>query len=155
MFKPQCVPAVQSKAETSWCFHSEILSAFVLSTYVCAHVNEHTFWSFFFSFSWPSLYKSGLIPVAPHPVLSFVAIDQSLSRFRPGDPGECMQCNYFLLKPLFFSVFFFIPQTKQELKTDVVVCFRHAKQLKPTPRSGCDIPWVSGAMHILLAEPRY
>lgn len=58
-------------------------------------------------------------------------------------------------KPNVIIFLFSIHKTKHEVKTDVVVCFRHAKQLKPTLRSGCDIPYLFGAMHILLAKPRY
>lgn len=115
---------------------------------VCAHVLGHTNFSFFLPFTALAL-KSVFIPIAPLLHLSTNLSPVSVQEIQENKTSVII----FYWSHFFFSLFNM--QTKHEVKTDVVVCFRHAKQLKPTPKSGCDIPWVSGAMHILLAKPRY
>lgn len=151
--KPQCVPAVLNKAGMSWCFHSQgnpIRLCWSMCVCTCAWSNKLIM---FFSLQDPlstSLCSSQL-HLFLSPIVS-VSTDHSPVSVRKIQENKTNAIIY-NWSHYFFSLF--NPQTKHEVKTDVVVCFRHAKQLKPTPKSGCDIPWVFGAIHILLARLRY
>lgn len=122
--------------------------------HVCVHMCILTHTGHFFLLAQTSLCNSMFVTITPLPTLLLLLHSSAnhlaflVKGWRRIKPVSLFFTE--ATKPLLFFPLFNL-QTKHELKTDVVVGFRHAKQLKPSPRSGCDIPWVFGAIHIPLA----
>lgn len=136
--KPQCVPAEQDRDilmfPLFWKFYLSMLQHRRLCTWLCSLTHTYTHRSFFHSF-WKLF-----LQICDHPICS----SPLPHLFQPITPSchwgvQENKTSVILNWNLYFSFLFNSKKTKNEVKTDGVVCCRHANQLYLFSKSGCDI----------------
>lgn len=134
MCKPQCVPAEKDGYVSMFPLSEKLYPSVLKHVYerTCAHL--HTHWSFFFRHLSTNLRSSHLL-LTPSMSLSATQslfhVTQRSRRMKP--------LLFFFFSPCKRNFYFSLTINTQpscEVKTDVVVCCRHAKQLNPTQRVG-------------------